>query len=313
MKTNNSNNLADKLPIVSVCVVTFNHAQYIEACLESMARQNTQYAYEIIVGVDPSTDGTEQIVDGVAKKYPSLFKVLHHSKRLGAVENFRHTHKAATGEFVVHMDGDDLAYPNKIEQQVKALQENEDVSVCGHVVDLVTDHGAKMGLSFPADFSRTSRFLIDDALVKGSLFAHSSFMYRRKFSAHLFGGAAAVIDYFFLLGFLRHGPALCIASTLGAYRIVPGSLTHQWARKKRLSLFIDAYEYLLQDEFENPGLVLAATMADSGLLLFKDREVFTRFMQLVVKYKTIPDFRSIAQIRRERYRYGKVIHNAIAA
>ena len=48
-------------PVVSVHVVTYNHANYIKACLDGILMQQTNFAFEILLGDDASTDGTREI------------------------------------------------------------------------------------------------------------------------------------------------------------------------------------------------------------------------------------------------------------
>ena len=48
-------------PLVSVVVTTYQHVAYIAACLEGILAQRTDFAVEILVGEDESTDGTRAI------------------------------------------------------------------------------------------------------------------------------------------------------------------------------------------------------------------------------------------------------------
>ena len=48
--------------MVSVSCITFNHAGYIRQALDSFLMQKTDFAYEIIIHDDASTDGTIDII-----------------------------------------------------------------------------------------------------------------------------------------------------------------------------------------------------------------------------------------------------------
>ncbi len=48
--------------LVSVCCMTYNHKDYIRQCLEGFVMQQTNFAFEILVHDDASTDGTDLIV-----------------------------------------------------------------------------------------------------------------------------------------------------------------------------------------------------------------------------------------------------------
>jgi glycosyltransferase involved in cell wall biosynthesis len=55
--------------------VTYNQHKYIADCLQSIVDQETDFEFEIIVGDDFSTDGTQEVVRSFGEKYPSLFRL----------------------------------------------------------------------------------------------------------------------------------------------------------------------------------------------------------------------------------------------
>ena len=49
-------------PLVSVCFITYNHAEFVEEALDSILMQETDFTFEIVIGEDASTDETLEIV-----------------------------------------------------------------------------------------------------------------------------------------------------------------------------------------------------------------------------------------------------------
>jgi len=43
--------------LVSVCLITYNHAKYIKEAIESVLIQNVNFDWELIIADDFSTDG----------------------------------------------------------------------------------------------------------------------------------------------------------------------------------------------------------------------------------------------------------------
>ena len=117
---------------VSVCVVTYNQENYIAECLESLVTQQTNFKFEIIVGEDCSKDSTRTIVQQYAEKYPDLIVPLFYEKNVGAVENVKQVYKKARGKYIAHIDGDDLALPNKLQKQYEILESSPDCIICSH-------------------------------------------------------------------------------------------------------------------------------------------------------------------------------------
>jgi cellulose synthase/poly-beta-1,6-N-acetylglucosamine synthase-like glycosyltransferase len=102
-------------PLVSVCVMTYNQADYIEDCLEGILMQKTDFPVEILLGEDGSSDGTRKICIDYANKYPDKIRLfLHHrennikinGKQTGRF-NFLYNFYAAKGKYIALCDGDD--------------------------------------------------------------------------------------------------------------------------------------------------------------------------------------------------------------
>jgi cellulose synthase/poly-beta-1,6-N-acetylglucosamine synthase-like glycosyltransferase len=90
-------------PKVSVCIVTYRHANFIEKCLESIVSQEVNFDYEIILGEDHSQDETVQIVKRYADAYPNLIKAFVRQQNLGAKQNFLNCFLVylSTGSYIV--------------------------------------------------------------------------------------------------------------------------------------------------------------------------------------------------------------------
>lgn len=54
-------------PVVSVCVLTYNHEKFIKECIDSILKQKTNFFYEVIIGDDGSTDMTQDICQNYKK------------------------------------------------------------------------------------------------------------------------------------------------------------------------------------------------------------------------------------------------------
>src|SRR5699024_1992341 len=79
-------------PVVSVCVLAYNHEAYIEDCLEGILMQETSFPIEILLGEDESADSTRKICIDYAEKYPEKIRLLLHNR-----ENNIKVHGRPTG------------------------------------------------------------------------------------------------------------------------------------------------------------------------------------------------------------------------
>lgn len=118
-------------PLVSVPMITYNHASFIAQAIEGVLRQETGYPFELIIGEDCSSDETRLIVAEYQKKYPEVIRVLTSEKNVGMKTNVRRTFKACRGTYIACCEGDDFwQNPHKLQLQTEYLERHPD---CGLV------------------------------------------------------------------------------------------------------------------------------------------------------------------------------------
>ncbi|MBO6536445.1 MAG: glycosyltransferase [Balneolaceae bacterium] len=126
-------------PLVTVCVLTYNHEKYISKCLDSILEQQTDFDFEIQIGEDASTDQTRKICKEYADKYPQKIKLLLHSREnnisvLGEPSgrfNFSYNLLSATGKYIAVCEGDDFwEDPHKLQKQIDVLENHPECSMC---------------------------------------------------------------------------------------------------------------------------------------------------------------------------------------
>ncbi|NND52318.1 MAG: glycosyltransferase [Flavobacteriaceae bacterium] len=127
-------------PKISICVITYQHADFIEKCLDSILSQKLSVPYEIILGEDGSTDGTREICRAYAERHKDKIKLqlrdrdsLASRSVLPGRYNFIETLKSAQGKYVALCDGDDYwSDPMKLQEQFDFLESNSDYILVGH-------------------------------------------------------------------------------------------------------------------------------------------------------------------------------------
>ena len=64
-------------PLVSICAVCYNHANYLEQALDGFLAQRGAFDIEILIHDDASTDGSADIIRRYAARYPDkIFPIL---------------------------------------------------------------------------------------------------------------------------------------------------------------------------------------------------------------------------------------------
>lgn len=126
-------------PRVSVVVPTYQHANFIEQCLNSILQQQTGFPFEILVGEDESVDGTREICLRLAAEYPDRIRLFLGSRKdvmriLGKPTgryNLLRLLEAANGKYIAICEGDDYWIdPGKLQRQYDALENDPGASGC---------------------------------------------------------------------------------------------------------------------------------------------------------------------------------------
>ena len=137
-------------PLVSVAITAFNHEKLLARAIESALDQTRDFPLEIVIGEDCSKDSTAAVADSYRERFPGIIRLHHRATNLGIQRNTFQTFQECRGEFIAWLDGDDhWTDPNKLTVQVKALQNDPTVMVCGHYVRWIDVDGKVSRARYP--------------------------------------------------------------------------------------------------------------------------------------------------------------------
>lgn len=161
-------------PIVSVIMAAYNAEKHISASIESIINQ-TFNNFELLVINDGSTDNTQSIVKEYCKK-DSRIILLNNDKNLFVIKSRNKGIEKAKGKYIAILDSDDLALPNRLEYQVKYLENNPDIFLIGSSAYII-DENDKVENSFIAP---TGYEKLKNNINKNNLIYHSTVMFRNE-------------------------------------------------------------------------------------------------------------------------------------
>jgi glycosyltransferase involved in cell wall biosynthesis len=205
-------------PKISVLTTVYNGGRYLKETIESVLNQSFR-DFEYVIVNDGSTDDTEKIIKDFIKKdkrivYVKLDKNLG-SDNLGNVMNTGL--KKCRGKYIARLDGDDICYPTRLEDEFNYLEKHKDIFLVGSSADIIDKNGKKIGVMKKW---QVHPLFIKLRILDCNNIIHSSIMFRNE--EFLYPNRH---EHLFYIDLIRRGKKLVnMRKVLIKYRITPGGL-----------------------------------------------------------------------------------------
>jgi glycosyltransferase involved in cell wall biosynthesis len=125
-------------PLVSIVIPTYNQAEFLKEAIAS-AQKQTYPHIEIIVVNDGSTDDTQKILEQLSEKDSRIHFFNQSNKGFGSATN--RAIQESLGNYIAHLDSDDLYEPEKIEKQFEVLHSDKNIDIVHTAVQLIDRNG----------------------------------------------------------------------------------------------------------------------------------------------------------------------------
>ncbi len=195
-----------EVPLVYVSILTFNHVEFIEECIESILHQKTTFSVKIVIFDDCSTDGTTEILKLYKVKYPHLFILfLQKHNTFGKPDRknvmFPFYEYRGKAQYTALCEGDDYwADDTKLQQQILFLENNRDFVIAYHDSKIIDSSGELVATS---KLREKGRDLTSEDIIRGVLIPTNTVVFRNVFQSppiHFFNVLNGDTFYFALLG-----------------------------------------------------------------------------------------------------------------
>lgn len=127
-------------PKVSVCMITYNHENYIREAIEGVLMQQCDFEVELILANDCSTDKTDEVIQDILTNHPraSWIKYKNHTENKGMMPNFIWALEQCKGTYIALCEGDDYwTDPLKLQKQVDFLEGNQEYVLHFHNAEVI--------------------------------------------------------------------------------------------------------------------------------------------------------------------------------
>lgn len=221
---------------VSVVIPTYDHQRYIDEAVSSVLGQRTSFDFEVILSEDCSTDGTRDKVLEWGRRSDRV-RLLLSEINLRSNEVVARGFRAAVGEYIALLDGDDLwTSPDKLERQVGFLDRNPICTMCFHNASVIDAEGAvQAGRSWTSNDVKPYSTLED--ILAGNFIATCTTMFRNGVLENIpgwYAGFFPITDWPLYVLYAEHGQIGYIPEVMGAYRIHSGGQYSRLTERQKL-------------------------------------------------------------------------------
>lgn len=116
----------DIQPEITIILCTYNRANYIKSCLESVIEQ-TFANWELLVVDDGSADNTFDLVNPYLQNHSNIRYLKHKNRKLSFSKNVGL--QASFGKFITFLDSDDSYKSNHLESRFAYMKANPDIDL----------------------------------------------------------------------------------------------------------------------------------------------------------------------------------------
>lgn len=259
---------------ISIIMSTYNERiEDVRLAVESILNQ-TYNDFEFIIVVDLPEN--EEIIN-VLKKYKEKDEriiLIINKKNIGLPNSLNKGLKIATGEYIARMDADDISFPERLENQVKYLDKNEDIVLIGTLAKKIDENNNEIGcLKVPVGEQVKTTLKYRCCLV------HPSIMFKKEILKKISGyrNFPCAQDYDFYSRIIDYGYKI---DNLNEYYLKYRISNRSISGKKRL------FQILLSEYIQN----LSKERKKNGIDSFtedKIKEIEAKYLVENLKFQTI--------------------------
>lgn len=168
---------------VSVCMITYNHVQFIAQAIEGVLMQEADFVVELNIFDDASTDGTREVVDSYIRNHPrgGWINYTRQVENIGMMPNFICALNQCKGKYIALCEGDDFWIDSsKLVKQISFLEMHPKISLSFHDSNYLKNDEIYNSFSRKFTFLKNKHNYSTKELLKWKWFIPTASMVFRK-------------------------------------------------------------------------------------------------------------------------------------
>ena len=157
---------------ISIIMGIYNCADTLDEAIQCIINQSYKN-WELILCDDGSSDNTYEVAEKYTKQFPDKIILLKNQKNEGLNATLNICLKHADGKYIARMDGDDVCSYDRLEKEIRFLEENPEFDIVSTNM-LYFDEGGAFAKSKTKEFPQKEDF------VFGTPFCHAPCMVKKE-------------------------------------------------------------------------------------------------------------------------------------
>lgn len=252
--------LADKLPLVSVIVPTHNNEDTLKRCLDSALIQGIE-RMELIIIDDASTDKTPEIIAEYVRRYPKIVRTLRFAENKGPGPARNAGMDMAYGQYMTFIDSDDMLAEDFLKRGLEVM-EKEDADIVAFDMVMNRDGEEVLWGVEPGTWAGEAslrQFLLKKTGCYGTVCRLYKVKMLREYAIE-YADTRIHEDIFFNVKSFYYSKKTVIIQELGYYRYIrKGSLSSSNLGDIKVNIFFDFIEFI-SAFFESHNLDIRSEM-----------------------------------------------------
>ncbi len=234
-------------PLVTVLMPLYNGEKYIEETMKSILFQSYKN-FELLIIDDGSTDNSINKIKMFSDKRINFIK---NNNNIGQTKTLNKGIRLAKGKYIARIDQDDVNHKERLDLQVKYLEENPEIALIGTSINFIDHKGEHLinRESIKGHTQIINYFCVDNQIP------HSSAIFRRNIAIQLNGYSEnykICQDFEFWIRLAKHFKIDNLKETLVSIRIHDSqSLKNRKTKKNHFIEIINSHKYLLNNHILN--------------------------------------------------------------
>ncbi len=172
------------MPKVSVLLPVYNtNESHLRECIESILNQ-TFSDFELLIINDGSTDThVQKVIDSYSDM---RIKIVTQKGNQGITKTRNRLIENSQGEYLAVMDHDDVAYPDRLEKQVRYLEQHPDIGVIGTQISIIPSGNAPifpcLDLEIRTALAEDCSIMHPTSMIRAKILKENNLYYEEQFS-----------------------------------------------------------------------------------------------------------------------------------